>query len=116
MNRLRSTTFCASVPSHTEAAMNNASAMMAPIPGERPGDSRATTCANSQIASGMIGLPPSELLFGLFFAQVFVPDDKVREHEAQCGADGPRRDHTPEHPVWKAQHISQRRNIAAITL
>src|SRR5262245_31771337 len=118
MNWLRSTTFCASVPSHTDAMMNSASAAMAPNPGDRTAaDSLAADWANSQSVSTMIRLRRlvEEVFLGLFFAQLVVRDHEIRQDKAQDRANGPRHDDAPEYPVGKSEHIRQRRYVAAIS-
>src|SRR6266550_9466736 len=106
MNWLRSTTFCAIVPSQTDAAMKSASAVIAPMPGDG-GDLSAADWAKSSRPSSMVALRRcmKELFLRLFLAQVVVANDEVREDEAQRRANRPRNDDTPENPIGKAEDI-----------
>src|SRR5262245_281230 len=117
MNRTRSTTVWASVPSQTDAAMNSTSAASAPMPGDGilPEDV-AADCARTSRVSGMVPLrlARQQLLLRLLFSQVFIRDDEIRKHERQHGASCPWHDQATEHPVRKTEHVGQRRRIATV--
>src|SRR5262245_23719069 len=119
MNWLRSTTFCASVPSQTDAAMNNASAAIAPIPGDGADRSAIVWATNSSPSSmvrlRLFGAACRQPLLRLLLAQVLVRDHKIRKHKAQPRAHGPRQHDSPENPIGKADHVGQRRHIAAVS-
>src|SRR6476646_11567140 len=107
MNWLRSTTFCATVPSQTDAAINRTSATSAPMPGEGV----AEDCARSDSTTVGLRRAGNEVLFDLHRAEIVVADHIVGQHEAEHRANGPRHNDPPENPVWEAKNVGQSRNI-----
>ena len=117
MNSLRSTTFWAIVPSHTDAAMNSTSATIAPMPGDvvhrtslEPPEPAAVTLRHD---------PPPTLVTASVSSACSSPKSssvitKYDRTEAQPRAHRPRHDNAPENPIGKPQHIRQRRRVAAV--
>src|SRR5262245_44251009 len=111
MNWLRSTTFCAIVPSQTEAAMKSTRAASAPMPGDGSAEDWAR-----RSDSGMVGLRrgTEKLFFCLLLAQVVVADHEVGKDEAQDCANGPGQNNAPENPIGETEDVGERGRIAVV--
>src|SRR6185295_14862402 len=99
------TTFWASVPNQTDAAMKITSAIIVPMPGL--GD--AAVSASKGRRKSAIAVLPDDLLHRLFRInpQILIPHENLRDNRGNHHARHPRHHQAPENPVRKSQHERQ---------